>query len=162
MSNALKPPPGNSTEPIVVLTRGEELMGPSNNPLPNPTLERIKVVVVDDHPLVREGIVNLLTQDRRIEVVGEAGGGMKALAEIEEHKPDVVIMDVHMSGISGPDATRKILKLWPSIQIIGLSVQDDPATEKIMREAGAIGFISKSQHSQDIIDAIRNLHPGSI
>jgi PAS domain S-box-containing protein len=120
---------------------------------------RIQVLVVDDHPMIREGIANILGSDSRIVVSGQASDGVEALNAVERHQPDVVLMDVNMPRMNGIEATREIRQRWPNIRIIGLSVQDDPTTAKSMRDAGAAAFISKSGSSVAMIAAILNQTP---
>lgn len=120
-----------------------------------------RAVVVDDHPIVRQGLVNLLQADPRIQVVGEAGDGVQAVEAVERHKPDVVLMDINLPGRNGIEATREIHRRWPHIHVIGLSVQDDNATRQSMIEAGAKAFISKSDQSQNLVETILHLTSGN-
>ncbi|MEX1047910.1 MAG: GAF domain-containing protein [Akkermansiaceae bacterium] len=115
---------------------------------------RIHVLVVDDHPMVREGIANLLDGDSRLSVCGQAADGIEAISAVECHLPDVVLMDVNMPRMNGIEATREIHRRWPQTRIIGLSVQDDATTAKSMCDAGAAAFISKSGASEAMIAAI--------
>jgi CheY-like chemotaxis protein len=112
------------------------------------------VLVVDDHAVVRQGLVTLISQDERIRVVGEADDGLAALDAVERHQPDVVLMDVNLPGISGVEATRRIRQRWPRIEVVGLSVQDDASTQESMRQAGAKAFVSKSGDAETMVSAI--------
>ena len=118
------------------------------------------VLVVDDSALIRQGLVMLLKNNPDIHIVGEASDGVKALSVVEKSQPDVILMDVNLPNLNGIQVTRLICKLYSRIKVIGLSVQDDPATRQSMLEAGAAGFISKSASTQDLIDTILNVYHG--
>jgi DNA-binding NarL/FixJ family response regulator len=113
--------------------------------------------VVDDHAIIREGLILILDDEDGIEVIGEAGDGLAAIAAIERQAPDVVLMDVSMPRMSGDDAAREIRRRWPQIAIIGLSAQDDAATERSMRDAGASAFVPKSGNSDLVVATILKL-----
>ncbi len=123
------------------------------------TDQRTRVLVVDDHPMVREGIANILDADRRLVVSDQAADGIEAIQAMERHQPDVVLMDVNMPRMNGIEATREIRQRWPQTRIIGLSVQDDETTAKSMLDAGASFFVSKSGDSERMIAAILSLTP---
>lgn len=113
-----------------------------------------RVLVVDDHAIVREGIASVLDSDPRIAVVGEAGDGVEALELLQQLQTDVVLMDVNMPRMNGIEATRELKSRWPDLLTVGLSVQSDPPTAELMREAGAAGFIPKSGDSDEMIATI--------
>lgn len=131
---------------------------PDGSPAPADE-SRIEVMVVDDHPMVREGIANIISRDRRLHVSGQACDGIEAIQVVERHPPDVVLMDVNMPRMNGIEATREIHRRWPETRIIGLSVQDDATTAKSMCDAGAGAFISKSGNSDSMIAAILDQVP---
>ena len=112
------------------------------------------MLVVDDHPMIREGIANILAGDCRLAISGQAADGVEAIESVERDQPDVVLMDVNMPRMNGIEAAREIRRRWPETCIIGLSVQDDPTTAKSMCDAGAAAFISKSDASVSMISAI--------
>ncbi len=118
---------------------------------------RIRVLVVDDHAVVREGITRVLDGDERLTVVGEAGDGTRALEMLQQDRADVVLVDVNMPRMNGAETVRKIRRTWPDIVLVGLSVQSDPSTAELMREAGAAGFIPKSGDSNQMIATILKL-----
>lgn len=118
------------------------------------TDSRTRVVVVDDHSMVRQGLASTLGGDQRISVVGEAGDGREAILVVERQSPDVVLMDVNMPGMNGVEATRRLRARWPDLSIIALSVQDDESTAQSMADAGASMFLSKSADSEQMINAI--------
>jgi signal transduction histidine kinase/CheY-like chemotaxis protein len=120
---------------------------------------RVKVLVVDDHPMIREGIATVLGSDDRISVSGQASNGLEAIDAVQRLSPDVVLMDVNMPRMNGIEATREISRRWPEVRIIGLSVQDDQTTAKSMLDAGAAEFISKSSALEVMIGAILHQVP---
>lgn len=119
---------------------------------------RIRVLLVDDHALVRQGVANILKADPRTVVFGECGDGIEAIESIEREQPDIVLMDINMPRMNGIEATREIHRRWPDLPIIGLSVQDDDASSGAMRDAGAIAFISKVEEAERLIGAILQIH----
>ncbi len=122
--------------------------------------EPVRVLVVDDHAVARMGLVSLLEEEAEIAVVGQASDGMEAIEQIEGDAPDVVLMDLNMPRMNGIEATRRIRERWPSVHVVGLSVQDDDATIRSLLEAGAGAFVSKSESASRIkkvlFDLLRN------
>lgn len=118
---------------------------------------RIRVVVVDDHALVRQGLATVLAAHACIEVIGEASDGIEALDTCERDQPDVMLIDVNMPRMNGIEATREICQGWPGTIVVGLSVQDDEATSKAMRNAGASAFLSKAGDSTELVATILEL-----
>ncbi len=116
----------------------------------------IRILIVDDHQLVREGLHCLLQEYKDVAVVGEASTGQQALQLVGTLMPDVVIMDMQMPGWNGAEATRRIVKQYPHITVIGLSVQTDPHVGQSMLEAGAAVFLPKEAINTDLYAAIRD------
>lgn len=114
----------------------------------------IRVLIVDDHPLVREGVANMLAEERGFEVVAQAADGQEALRQVELHQPDVVLMDYQMPGLSGVQATRLIRQRWPKVRVVGLSGRDDAAIAQQMQEAGAYVTLSKGSDPSLLVEAI--------
>jgi len=120
----------------------------------------IKILLVDDHKLVRSGIRRILDADPGIDVIGEAQNGEDAIHMARELKPDIVLMDVSMPGIGGLEATRKMVHFDANIRIIALSVhRDDPFPARLL-EAGAMGYVTKDCAAEEIISAVRKVHDG--
>jgi DNA-binding NarL/FixJ family response regulator len=111
--------------------------------------------VVDDHKIVREGLVSLLSEQQGIEVIGEAGNGREAISMASSLHPDVIIMDVSMPLMSGDEATRKIKSLMPDIRIIALSMFEEEEMIQKMRNAGAEKYVLKTAPSAQLLSAIR-------
>ena len=120
----------------------------------------IRVLLADDHTLVREGIRLCLESMGDIEVVGEAADGREAVAKALELAPDVVLMDVSMPGLSGIDATEEIRRARPSIRVIGLSMYDAEEYVTRLLKAGASGYVLKRSAATELAAAVRAAHAG--
>ena len=122
----------------------------------------IRVVVVDDHTLIRQGIVGLLSSQPDIEVVGQAGSGQEAIAVAAAVSPDVVLMDVSMPGISGLDAAKEIRSRQPGVQVLILTIHDREDYLYQALRAGASGYVLKGADVQDLLAAVRSAHRGEV
>jgi two-component system response regulator NreC len=123
-------------------------------------MEKIRVLVVDDHTIVRDGIRALLGLAGDIEVVGEAENGREALEKVRELVPDVVLMDVAMPTMDGLEATRRIHREFPQTKVLALTQYDDREYVFSVVEAGAQGFISKTAASAEVVSGIRAVYRG--
>ncbi len=120
----------------------------------------IRVLVVDDHELVRSGISRMLADNPDIDVIGQASSGEEALDFVRENRPDIVLMDIRMPGIGGLEATRRILRQDDSIRIIVVTAcADDPYPSRVM-QSGAQAYITKGSDIQEMVRAIRKAHSG--
>ena len=120
----------------------------------------IRVMLVDDHAVVRSGLGAFLMAFDNLELVGEAGGGEEAVRLCVQVKPDVVLMDLVMPGMDGPTATRVIRERCPEIQVIALtSFKEEELVQRAL-EAGAIGYLLKNVSAGELVDAIRAAHAG--
>ena len=117
---------------------------------------KTRIIVVDDHPLLRQALKSVLMKQQDFEVVAEAGDGVEAVNLVTELVPDVVIMDISMPGMNGIQATRIIHSELPEIRIIGLSMFQEGEQARAMRDAGAVAYLTKSGPSEDVIAAIRS------
>lgn len=124
-------------------------------------MPKIRVLVMDDHTIVRDGICALLRVAGDIEVVGEAANGRQALEMARKLMPDVMLIDIAMPNMDGLEATRRIRKEFPGIKILVLTQYDDKENVFSVIEAGASGFISKTAASSELASGIRSVHRGN-
>jgi len=124
------------------------------------TAEPIRVVLVDDHAVLRQGLRRLLEDEPDIEVVGEAANGLEAIAVTRALAPDLVLMDVVMPRLNGLEATKQIKQSNPATAILVLSAHDDDRYVLGLLEAGAAGYLLKSATAQEVIHAMRAVHAG--
>ena len=117
----------------------------------------IRVLVVDDHEVVRHGLRTLLSNEPTLEVVGEASDGYEALAEAERLQPDVVLMDFSMPHMNGVEATRRLRQSMPHVRVVALSMYDEPDRAQAMLDAGACAYVVKSRRSEALIQTIQNV-----
>ena len=123
-------------------------------------MKKIKVLIVDDHTLVRDGIRALLELVADVEVVGEAVNGRKALEKVEQLMPDVVLMDLAMPIMGGLEATRRIRKRFPEIKVLALTQYDDSDYVIPLIESGARGFVTKMAAFSELTSAIQAVYRG--
>ncbi|MCI0478605.1 MAG: response regulator transcription factor [Anaerolineales bacterium] len=118
----------------------------------------IRVLVVDDHAIVREGICALLARRKDIQVIGEAADGKRAIDAVAQFDPDVVLMDIQMPVLDGLEATREIHKRFPAMRILVLTQHDSKEYVVPLLRAGAVGYITKSARATELIGAIRAVY----
>jgi DNA-binding NarL/FixJ family response regulator len=124
-------------------------------------MNKISVLLADDHTLVRQGLKALLTAEGDMQVVAEAEDGREAVALAKKMSPQVVVMDIAMPSMNGRDATRQIVKSCPETRVVVLSSYSDDACVKELLEAGATGFLMKQTASSELSNAIRLARRGS-
>lgn len=120
----------------------------------------IKVLLVDDHDLVRAGIKHILSDVSGIKVIGEARSGEDAVRVARELEPEVVLMDIKMPGIGGLEATRKLIRANPDIKVLIVTVCDDDILPSRLLQAGAAGYLTKGADMDEMVRAIRAVHSG--
>lgn len=122
--------------------------------------EKIKVLLADDHVIVREGTRELLLREEDMEIVGEASDGQEAIDMAKQLKPDVIIMDIAMPKLNGIEATRHIKGILPTIAILILTAYDTEQYVMALLEAGAAGYLLKNVRGNQLVEAVRAVHSG--
>ena len=125
-----------------------------------PRADKIRLLIVDDHKVVRNGLQVFISLYDDIEVVGEARNGQQAVEQCATHQPDVVLMDMVMPVMDGPTATRLIREQFPKVQVVALTSFDEEEIVQRAIEAGAVGYLYKDVEEDELIDAIRSAREG--
>lgn len=128
--------------------------------MPNESPEKIRIIIAEDHAVVREGTRQLLDREADIEVVGEAANGAEAVALVERLRPDVAIMDISMPVMTGIEATQRIKSSQPNTAVLILTAYDDDQYVFALLEAGAAGYLLKDVPSAEVVRAVRAVHAG--
>ena len=123
-------------------------------------MNRIRVLVVDDHPMLRNGLVSLVNEQADMTVVGEAENGRQAVERVEETHPDLVLMDINMDGSVDVNSTRLITRHHPETKVLAFSMHHEAHIVKNMMEAGASGYLLKSVGHDEVITGIRKVASG--
>ena len=137
-------------EPGALATRAQTILAKAT--------KRIRVLIVDDHSVVRDGIKSVLELQTDIEVIGQAENGKDSLEKVDELSPDIVIMDIMMPEMNGLEATKQIYKKYPKTRVVMLSQYDDEENILAAEQLGAYGFIPKRAASAQLVNAIRAVH----
>jgi DNA-binding NarL/FixJ family response regulator len=128
----------------------------------NPDVAKLRVLIVDDHAIVRAGLLSVLEGDAEMDVVGEAADGLEACEQAARHHPDIVLMDVSMPHLNGPDATARLLTVSPESKVIALTMhQETPYVRECLR-AGASGYVLKRTIVRDLLRAIHVVAHGGV
>lgn len=122
--------------------------------------EKIRIILADDHVMLRQGTVALLQREAEIEVVGQADNGRQAVELAHRLRPDIVVMDVRMPELSGVEATRQIRESLPAVQVLVLTAHDDEQYIFSLLEAGASGYLLKNAPISELVKAIHQVHEG--
>jgi DNA-binding NarL/FixJ family response regulator len=123
-------------------------------------MDKIRILIADDHSIVREGVRMILAGQEDFEVVGEASTGRDALELARTTKPDVVVMDISMPDMTGIQATEKIRKELPTVQVLGLTMHEEESYVFEMLKMGAAGYVLKRAAAEDLVSAVRAAHRG--
>ena len=121
---------------------------------------KIKIIIADDHKVVREGTRELLQKESDLEVIAEAGDGEEAVDLVKRFKPNVVIMDIAMPKLNGIDATKQIKAINPRVAVLILTAYEHDQYVFALLEAGAAGYLLKDVRGQEVIEAVRAVHAG--
>ncbi len=120
----------------------------------------LRILVADDHEIVRHAIADMLSSEEEFEIVGHAANGREAVAKAWELLPDVLLMDVRMPEMDGMEATRRVLEALPGTVVIALSAHEDVEVRQQMMEAGAAAFVDKAAPPDQLMEALRKLGLG--
>ena len=129
-------------------------------PVPSPVSTKIRVLLADDHAIVRQGVKMILTNEPDIEVVGEADDGLVAVEMAKRLQPDVAVLDISMPGINGIEATRQIKATLPNVQILALTMHADDTYVFQLLKAGGSGYVLKRAAATDLVQAIHAARRG--
>ena len=124
--------------------------------------EKIRLVIVDDHPLVLDGLVSRLERSQQVDVIGRASNGKEAIEVVEDVMPDVVLMDINMPVMNGIDAAEIFKEKFPTVKLLVLSMHDDREYVMNMARAGAKGYVLKSASADEMLMAIKAVNMGGI
>jgi len=123
-------------------------------------MKRIRILLADDHAVVRQGFKMILSAQPDMEIVGEAGNGREAVEQAEQLRPDVIVMDVAMPELNGIEATRRLLASTPHARVIALSMHKDSVYVREILRAGARGYLLKDSGAGDLVSAVRAVASG--
>jgi two-component system response regulator NreC len=123
-------------------------------------MKRIRILLADDHAVVRQGFKMILSAQTDMEIVGEAGNGREAVEQAEQLRPDIVVMDVAMPELNGIEATRRLAASMPHTRVIALSMHKDSVYVREILRAGARGYLLKDSGAGDLVSAIRAVASG--
>ena len=126
----------------------------SNATMPEHARKRVRVLVADDHPLYREGVVRALSASGQVEIVAEAEDGRSALAKIQEHTPDVALLDYKLPELDGVAVTHAVVREQLPVRVLLVSAFTDSGVVYKALETGAAGFVSKEARREEIVDAV--------
>lgn len=121
---------------------------------------KIRLLLVDDHTLVRDGIRSLLAHETSFEFTGEAANGLQAIHFLEENEVDVILMDINMPVMNGIEATREITKKFPGVKVLTLSMNKDKGYISKMLNAGAMGYVLKDTEHEELVESIKQVFAG--
>lgn len=124
-------------------------------------MEKITILIVDDHTLVRETWSEILNSDPRFKVIAQAGSGEQAIEFAKNLRPNIIVMDVNLPGMNGIDATHEILKVSPESRVLGVSMHTQPAYARKMMQNGASGYVTKNSTRQEMFEALIEINKGN-
>ena len=124
-------------------------------------MSKTGILIVDDHKIVRDGIKSLLSEQKSYDIIGEASNGVDALNLLERLSPDIILLDINMPGMNGIECTQQIIKKYPYMKILALSMHNEEPHIRAMVEAGASGYILKNSGRDELENAINTIVGGS-
>jgi DNA-binding NarL/FixJ family response regulator len=125
-------------------------------------MKRTRVFIVDDHPIFRRGLREVINADASIEVIGEAGDGSTAFEQIKSSRPDIAILDIHLPGMSGLELCQSLQRLRPPVAVIMLTLHDQETTFNAALDSGAQSYLLKENAVQEVLSALQAVISGNI
>ena len=125
-------------------------------------MNKIKILITDDHVIVRDGLRAILDSQPDMQVIGEATNGLEALQKVEENPPDIVLMDISMPEMNGLDATRRIIQAHPEVKVLTLTMHEGDEYFFEVLQAGASGYFVKGSSSAELLGALRAVKNGNV
>jgi len=125
-------------------------------------MPKLRILLADDHAILREGLKALINVHPDMEVVGEAADGKAAYDRTKELHPDVLVMDVSMPNVNGVQATRDVRRQWPNVRVLALTVHEERSYLRELMEAGASGYVLKRSAAEDLVHAVRVVARGDV
>ncbi|WP_088104286.1 response regulator [Halalkalibacter urbisdiaboli] len=122
--------------------------------------DTIRIVLIDDHQLFREGVKRILAMEEGFQVVADGEDGSEALQLVTEHRPDVILMDINMPKMNGVEATRELIKAYPKVKVLILSIHDDETYVTHVLKTGASGYLLKEMDADALIEAVKVVASG--
>ncbi|MBB5173770.1 response regulator [Texcoconibacillus texcoconensis] len=123
-------------------------------------MENVRIILIDDHQLFREGVKRILAMESSFSIVAEGNDGEQAIELVREHQPDVVLMDINMPGINGVEATKNLVDTFPEVKVLILSIHDDESYVTHSLKTGAAGYLLKEMDTAALIDAVKVVSSG--
>ena len=123
--------------------------------------DKIRVLLADDHTLVRQGVRQFLEEAGDIDVIAEAENGVEALHLVAVHQPDIAVLDIRMPGVTGVEATRRIKAAHPNVRVLILTAYDDDPYVFALLQAGADGYVLKTASADELVQAVRDIYAGN-
>ncbi|WNF36622.1 response regulator transcription factor [Bacillaceae bacterium IKA-2] len=120
----------------------------------------IKIVIIDDHQLFREGVKRILAMEKDFDVVAEGDDGSMAMELVEQHNPDVILMDINMPKLNGVEATRQLIEKYPDVKVLILSIHDDETYVTHVLKTGASGYLLKEMDADSLVEAVKVVADG--
>ncbi|WP_059103372.1 response regulator transcription factor [Shouchella shacheensis] len=122
--------------------------------------KEIRIIIIDDHPLFREGVKRILAMEEQFAVVADGEDGSEAIDLVREHQPDVILMDINMPKQSGVEATKELVKTFPKVKVLVLSIHDDESYVSHVLKTGASGYLLKEMDAESLVEAVKVVASG--
>jgi len=123
-------------------------------------VSKIKLLIVDDHPMIREGLVAMLGQNQDLDIIGCCSNAQEALEFVNRNAPDIILMDIKMQNMNGIEATREIISLVPGVKVIMLTIYEDAESVRLSLQAGATGYVLKQATQEKLVESIHKVYRG--